>query len=876
MATNNKKIELDIDAKINAASATDDLRKLTRLLKDLNSELSAIDETSADFNRLKDSIGEVEGKIGDASDRLRTITGEPLERVNAGLGLVGEGLKNLDFTKVSIGIDGLADGITKFSSANFSESIGKAKTSLGNLGKALMSSKLLLAGLGVGAAVLALSALSDKGGLAGKMFKSLTGILTGVKDGFLQMTDSIGLTDTKTKILSDSFLRLTADVNSTNDAMEQIATAGGMAHYNLMVEKLNNNIGVAQGDLEAYIKSLGLEQIQIENLNYEFDRYLEIKKQMGLPGSDLKKLASDLLQIEKAIKSIVGDDKESEALIAKKIKLNDALIKKNTTVAEEANKAAVQSYDIQTQLDEAFDNLITDSTQREIAQVKTKYKKIREFDLSNLQEKLKDQKRIAEESINTVTTQIETTRLEYTTRLSLGQDAAANESKLKLEGLQEDKKINEDNLKSANQQLEDSKKLATTYATLEQREIDKIIWKSQADRAKIELEKTREAQAVLTDESKLQSGKKMELYDAEEKKILTYYSNLLKLADNANERGQIDLDLKKDLDALDIKRYNTLVNYNKKREEGDNKDEENKLKQIKYEQDLLDARINTAQNLIDINNVRIQELNSTANQYKNVLEDETDALIENYGNQLFLLEAQKQKELKLNEDNTINRKEKELEIEAKYNALIKKSGLDTAEAITAAKIKEIDRQMSYFKAGLEGATLLADIAQNIDDQRRKDGEEQSFKAASKEFVIRQGLAAAGVIMSTSESVMKSVAASPLTGGMPWTAINIGMGALQLAKILTTKFNFNGGGGSVAGAGGGSTNVTAPDMAQTPKNPFFSQGYMNQNIGPNGMVGFRPGKDNSMIKVGVYESDIRNVMNKVNVLETRSTLSGAGN
>jgi hypothetical protein len=131
-------------------------------------------------------------------------------------------------------------------------------------------------------------------------------------------------------------------------------------------------------------------------------------------------------------------------------------------------------------------------------------------------------------------------------------------------------------------------------------------------------------------------------------------------------------------------------------------------------------------------------------------------------------------------------------------------------------------------------------------------------------------------MSTSESVMKSVAASPLTGGMPWTAINIGMGALQLAKILTTKFNFNGGGGSVAGAGGGSTNVTAPDMAQTPKNPFFSQGYMNQNIGPNGMVGFRPGKDNSMIKVGVYESDIRNVMNKVNVLETRSTLSGAGN
>jgi hypothetical protein len=65
------------------------------------------------------------------------------------------------------------------------------------------------------------------------------------------------------------------------------------------------------------------------------------------------------------------------------------------------------------------------------------------------------------------------------------------------------------------------------------------------------------------------------------------------------------------------------------------------------------------------------------------------------------------------------------------------------------------------------------------------------------------------------------------------------------------------------------------MAEPAKNPFFSQSYMSSSYNGSNMFGFRPGNSGGMIKVGVYENDIRNTMNKVNVIETRSTLSGSG-
>ena len=198
------------------------------------------------------------------------------------------------------------------------------------------------------------------------------------------------------------------------------------------------------------------------------------------------------------------------------------------------------------------------------------------------------------------------------------------------------------------------------------------------------------------------------------------------------------------------------------------------------------------------------------------------------------------------------------------------------ETVTNQKLsaneKAAKKAIQLAQYGMDIANSLGELANIQDEKHRDENGKLDIEFQKRIFERNKNFQYANAIMNTAAAVTGALASS---AGANWpAAIAAGIaGAVQIAKIAATKFTPEAGAST---GGGGSTNITAPDMAQQPNNPFFSQGYMNQNIGPNGMVGFRPGKDNSMIKVGVYESDIRNVMNKVNVLETRSTLSGAGN
>jgi hypothetical protein len=847
MATNNKKIELDIDAKIKSANAETDLRKLSRQLRDLNSELSKIGDTSSeDFIKLSEAISKVEGKIGDASDRLKTITGEPLERVNNGMSLLSDGLMNLDFDKATIGIDGMADGFGKMNFADIKEGIGKVATSFANLGKALLSNPYFLLISATVLLIMNFEKLTKIVGPIGDIFRIVGKAIQFITDAVSQLTDAIGLT--------------TVELDKQTVKLEEVSNTQKVLIENQ--KKLAEAGKLTMSSLAADIFALSTNYKQASN---DLDIFLEKNK--------------------RAAKDIKDESRYADAAIQKEYqdKLN---------IFDEArNNLFAATVDIKTKLDDINLQTLKSQSESYIATVDNKEKAEKaklQLDYKYNKEAAKIEKERLEKSL----VDIEDTILNVKNSVGFATNAALGETVKNLENI---KKLTKTSLENLNRDVNTSgvklqKELnqITLKYTLERIETQKTILKNASDTQLKQVEINSKKGLVTTQQFELQkqsvivdrlNNESKLVKDTFDKQIMFYSKTEKAAKENADiikllesTKAKLLNDINQDIEDITLTTNNNI----KKNTEEVYKERENYAKEAyEIEKQLIDAQIASTQNLIDITNIRISQLNSTANQYKNVLEEETDAIMENYGNQLFLLDEQKQKELKINETNTINRKQKELEIEAKYNALIKKSGLDTAEAITDAKNKQLEKQMKYFRAGLESATLLADIAQNIDEQRRKDGEEQSFRAASKEFVIRQGLAAAGVIMSTSESVMKSVNASPLTGGMPWTAINIGMGALQLAKILTTKFNFNGGGGSVAGAGGGSTNVTAPQMAEAPKNPFFSQGYM-AGISPNGEFGFRPSGGGQGQKVYVLESDITAMTKKVNVLETRSTLSGAGN
>lgn len=63
----------------------------------------------------------------------------------------------------------------------------------------------------------------------------------------------------------------------------------------------------------------------------------------------------------------------------------------------------------------------------------------------------------------------------------------------------------------------------------------------------------------------------------------------------------------------------------------------------------------------------------------------------------------------------------------------------------------------------------------------------------KQAVRDKAMGIVNAIISTSEAIMGAVAASPLTGGMPWSAIVAGLGAAEVATIASTPIPFAKGG-----------------------------------------------------------------------------------
>jgi tape measure domain-containing protein len=144
-------------------------------------------------------------------------------------------------------------------------------------------------------------------------------------------------------------------------------------------------------------------------------------------------------------------------------------------------------------------------------------------------------------------------------------------------------------------------------------------------------------------------------------------------------------------------------------------------------------------------------------------------------------------------------------IEEATNAQIKAIRANNA-ASTLSEIQDVASQISditqsFFDNEIEKAQNKASKEENILRQQKTDGiiteeefnakkEELDKKAAREEAKIRQKAAIAArvgglfdVALNTSVGIAKSVASSPLTGGLPWSAIIAGIGVAQAGAIL---------------------------------------------------------------------------------------------
>lgn len=111
------------------------------------------------------------------------------------------------------------------------------------------------------------------------------------------------------------------------------------------------------------------------------------------------------------------------------------------------------------------------------------------------------------------------------------------------------------------------------------------------------------------------------------------------------------------------------------------------------------------------------------------------------------------------------------------------------EANSQKELQNLDRKQASERTKLKRQLDQKVISQELYDkkikkldlEKEKSKAEADYKRAKNERIG----ALLSIALNTSIGVMKAVAASPLTGGLPWSAIIGGMGLLQAALVLKT-------------------------------------------------------------------------------------------
>lgn len=99
--------DIQVNVKVDAKEADTSLKGLKKELKELRDAQANVAQGSGEWKKLAKQINDVEGQLGDLNDSFTTLRGSGIERVNASIGLLGEGFRNFDTEKIKIGFQGV-------------------------------------------------------------------------------------------------------------------------------------------------------------------------------------------------------------------------------------------------------------------------------------------------------------------------------------------------------------------------------------------------------------------------------------------------------------------------------------------------------------------------------------------------------------------------------------------------------------------------------------------------------------------------------------------------------------------------------------------------------------------------------------------------
>lgn len=877
MADVTQSIDVRIKTAIDSANAETSLRSLRGALKDLQSLAEeAADSNTGAFEQLEAAINSVEGRIGDASDRLRVMAGEPLERVRNGFSLIGEGIKNLDFTKATIGIDGLASGIKNMNVGDFKKGIESVTGSFINLGKALLGNPIFLLATIIITLINNFDKLANAGGIVGKVFSAIGTIIENITNFIKDLSDAIGLTGLQVEATFD---RLKAGREGLNDMIETLSDLRDSADLSTVIEKsgILRNIWIDSADeLEKLANQYTLTEAQLDGLTSKF-KELRDAQMNQISGAD-----EDMAAYRKSVEQTYGKDHAEKMLTALKdeyekyykwqvyanIEYNKQILDAEKS-ANEARKVQIETIRNQRQKEVASENEdyieSTATKNRELRKQVDNLIESTNLSLKSTVTSAEDKKKIiqqAEDKLGTIL--VKRSEENRTKSLFFNQLIVSDEEKkfkeIESRTTLHNQRIRDINLKYQLENIKNQQENAKDNFDYQSKLLDLYNSKAYFTTEEYELMK----QTMLKEFNK-----------EEEQRIIKNYDTQIKLAAGNADKIKFLQDQKtlalKNL-KLDEEIFIKASNERILKNEEDVAKERERFAKERYEinKQIKDSEIQTTQSHIDNLNIELGLLDTQSNKYKNVYSEKRDLIMEQFATEGMLLQQKMDAELLANETNTINKEQRDLEIKAHYAELEKELAKNTSEELINIKNNELDRKGNLAKNYVDLVVNLDSFVRDIQRIGLSETKKEEEKSARQRFVIQKIAGALSVGIDTAIGITKAMALNPLTGGMPQTAFIAAAGAANIAAILAKQFTY-GGGGSAAGSSG--ISATAPNVGTPPTlntssmyNPsaFYGIGTQRTNESTFGQYAQR---------VYVVESDITGTQKKVQVQADRATLQG---
>jgi hypothetical protein len=207
---------IQIKTAIDTANGAKNVNDLKKSIRELNSlALQVGDKSSKGFVELGQASADAQQKLKFLNRDISAFGSSALENINNSLSLTKEGLNNLDFDKVGVGLN--------------------------DLGNVIKTNPIIFLSGIVIELIQNFDSLKNSGGLVGDTFKVIGAIIEGVEEIVTALGDAIGITGSEAEEAStrivDSYKRINEQLTITYENQIKLAKAAGKETLDLELEK---------------------------------------------------------------------------------------------------------------------------------------------------------------------------------------------------------------------------------------------------------------------------------------------------------------------------------------------------------------------------------------------------------------------------------------------------------------------------------------------------------------------------------------------------------------------------------------------------------------------------------------------------------------